>query len=102
MLNLSCYVSEFCGKEQNKNKVKNKLFLQRKLCPVSGLRFMFSESVGRVFDPNAFLVDITFNHDMMAGDTGVCRTSDSFPTPTRRSSLTELRTTTGNHSPHRY
>ena len=61
-----------------------------------------SEKTGRVFDPNAFLVDITFNHDMMAGDTGVCRTSDSFPTPTRRSSLTELRTTTGNHSPLRY
>ena len=63
---------------------------------------MFSESVGRVFDANAFLVDITSNHDMMAGDAGVCRTSDSFSTPTRRSSLTEVRTTTGNQSPRWY
>ena len=38
----SCYVLDFCEKEQNNNKVKNKLFLLRKLfpqCRVCGLCF---------------------------------------------------------------
>ena len=67
--------------------MKNKLFTTKTFlqCRIRDLYILIN--VGRVFDPDAFLVDITFNHDIVTGDTVCVAHLIVFPPPTRRVSL---------------